>query len=306
MSAPLPQGGPSAPAAGQSAPGSSGQPELVVSSSAHRPSFATVVAIMTSRIQWQSRSQSWDERGSAGLTSVWREVVARCGHMPGGVAVDLGCGSGQVTLSLARRYGHVLGVDISADAIELLAEHADEQAVTNVQAVVHPLETLDLPTGSVDLVVSNYALHHLRDSDKRRLIWRAYGWLRPGGRLVIGDIMLGRGLNPADREIIGGKLRALARRGPSGWWRIAKNCFRFTLRIQEKPLPQSRWESLLRDAGFVGVAAKRVVAEACVISATKPPIIDGVRGPKLATVEAVSEPTPTSRPLHLADAGGRE
>ncbi len=236
---------------------------------------------------------------------MWKAVVATCGYMPDGVAVDLGCGSGQVTLPLARGYAHVLGIDISADAIELLAQHAGAEGITNLQAVAHPLETLDLPAGSIDLVVSNYALHHLRDADKRRLIERTYAWLRPGGRLVIGDIMLGRGLDPVDREIIATKLQALARRGPSGWWRIVKNCVRFVLRIQEKPLTQSKWESILREAGFVSVAANRVVAEACVISATKPPPVDGDGGPTLATADAARGTIGTTSQHHLADARGR-
>jgi SAM-dependent methyltransferase len=142
--------------------------------------------------------------------------------------------------------------------------------VINVQAVVLAAETLELCAESVDLVVSNYAMHHLRDADKRRLIERSFVWLRPGGRLVIGDMMFGRGGDPVDREIIWGKVRALAARGPGGWWRILKNALRFLIRFQERPLRLAAWESIVREAGFADVRASRVVAEACVVSATKP------------------------------------
>jgi ubiquinone/menaquinone biosynthesis C-methylase UbiE len=203
------------------------------------------------------------------LTRVVRALLAKCGETSDTVAVDLGCGSGQVTVPLARSCRHVVAIDIDTHAIELLSARATREAVTNIQAVVHPAETLDLGSESVDLVVSNYALHHLRDADKRMLIERSFRWLRPGGRLVIGDMMFGRGADPADREIIWEKVRELIRRGPGGWWRIVKNGSRFLLRLQEKPLRPGAWESIIREAGFTNVRTSRVVAEACVISATK-------------------------------------
>jgi SAM-dependent methyltransferase len=122
----------------------------------------------------------------------------------------------------------------------------------------------------VDLVVSNYVLHHLRDRDKTDVVRRSFEWLRPGGCLVIGDMMFGRGGNREDRDVITGKIRSLARRGASGWWRILKNAWRFTVRLQEKPLPPPAWETLVRDAGFGEVRVRRVIAEACVLSARKP------------------------------------
>jgi hypothetical protein len=43
---------------------------------------------------------------------------------------------------------------------------------------------------------------------------------------VIADMMLGRGSSARDREIIRAKIGTLARRGPGGWWRVAKNAVR--------------------------------------------------------------------------------
>lgn len=50
-------------------------------------------------------------------------------------------------------------------SLELKAAHS---AVANVTGLVSAIEDLDLPEGSVDLVVSNYAMHHLRNHDKER------------------------------------------------------------------------------------------------------------------------------------------
>jgi SAM-dependent methyltransferase len=137
--------------------------------------------------------------------------------------------------------------------------------------VVCPVEQFDLDPESVDLVVSNYALHHLRDADKEILVRRAFGWLRPGGRLVIGDMMFGRGRSARDWEIVGSKVAVLAKRGPGGWWRLAKNLVRFGLRLQERPVDMQTWERYFRRAGFSAVSVTPVVAEAGVATGTKQP-----------------------------------
>ena len=243
---------------------------LVVSSTPAKRSPVGAFATTMSRLLWRRRAESWDREGSTQLSKVVDAVLAECGETSGAVAVDLGCGSGQVTVPLARRCSHILAVDIDPHAIEILTARTEREGITNIQALANPVETLELGPESVDLVVSNYALHHLRDADKRQLISRSFGWLRPGGRLVIGDMMFGRGSDPADRQIIWDKVRELAGRGPGGWWRIVKNAGRFMFRFQEKPLMPAAWESIVREAGFVNVKTSRVVAEACVISATKP------------------------------------
>ncbi|HLH67027.1 MAG TPA: class I SAM-dependent methyltransferase [Solirubrobacteraceae bacterium] len=238
-----------------------------------------------SRMLWRGRAESWDAEGSVATGPVADAVLARCGERPG-VAVDLGCGSGQLTLPLAERCERVLAVDIDPGAIGILADRARRAGAGNLQTLTEPLERLDLEAGSVDLVVSNYALHHLRDADKRLLLERALVWLSPGGRIVIGDMMLGRGARADDRRVIADKVRGLARRGPGGWWRIAKNVVRFLLRFQERPLRPEAWARLLRAAGFVGIGAERVVSEAWVVWATRPRAPQGQAVPAPASCAA--------------------
>jgi ubiquinone/menaquinone biosynthesis C-methylase UbiE len=245
-------------------------PPFTPKSTSRRLSPAQALAVTRERLLWNRRADSWDSQGSSGLSKVVAAVLAACRPSSGTIAVDLGCGSGQVTIPLARDCARVLAVDVSASFIARLEAKADDAGVRNIQSLTNPIETLDLPAGSVDLVVSNYALHHLRDPDKAELVERAHGWLRPGGRLVVGDMMFGRGADSEDRAIIAAKARGLLSRGPAGWWRVAKNVWRFSLRLGEKPLPADRWESLVRAAGFDDVATERLVSEACVLTAVKP------------------------------------
>jgi SAM-dependent methyltransferase len=228
------------------------------------------LAVARERLVWDHRADSWDRVGSAGLTTVVAEVLRHCQAPAGGVAVDLGAGSGQVTIPLAERCSRVVAVDVSTLQLERLATKAAERGIRNIQLVTHPIETVDLPPASVDLVVSNYAMHHLRDVDKKRLLQRSLTWLRPGGRIVIGDMMFGRGWGTEDRAIIASKANVLVRRGPGGWWRLLKNASAFSLRLWEKPLPPRAWMELGSRTGFQEVTVSRIVAEACVLTAAKP------------------------------------
>jgi hypothetical protein len=88
---------------------------------------------------------------------------------------------------------------------------------------------------------------------------------------VIGDMMFGRGGDARDRQIIGSKLSHLVRKGPGGWWRIAKNGGRFLLRFQERPVSMSAWTAMFAKAGLTEVEALPVVNEAAVVRGTKPP-----------------------------------
>lgn len=221
---------------------------------------------------WTRRAASWDHGAgnNPGLVRVVERVLAEADPSPEAVAVDLGCGSGQVTLALAKRCRSVVGVDVSEKMIALLLENAARGGVTNVEGRAVPIEKLGLPEGSVDIVVSNYALHHLRDRDKQAAVDEAARWLCPGGRLVIGDMMFGRGGDARDREIIGSKLALLVRKGPGGWWRIAKNAGRYLLRFQERPVSISAWVTMFDKAGLVDIEAIPVVNEAAVVRGTKP------------------------------------
>ncbi len=201
---------------------------------------------------------------------VVERVVAEAAVRPGDRVVDLGCGSGQLALRLAPVAGSVLAIDVSQAMIELLEQNALRAGLANLEGRAVPVEHLELPASSVDVVVSNYALHHLRDPDKAIAVAAAARWLRPGGRLVVGDMMFGRGGEARDREIISSKVALMLRRGPAGWWRIAKNASRYLLRFQERPISMAAWVSLFERAGLSDVRALPVVNEAAVVVGTKP------------------------------------
>jgi ubiquinone/menaquinone biosynthesis C-methylase UbiE len=217
------------------------------------------------RTVWQKRVVSWEHTASPNLTKVIDKVVELASVTSDEQVVDLGCGSGQVTLEVARKARSVLAVDISPGMIERLQQRCLDEGLSNVETLISALETLDLANESVDVIVSNYVMHHLSDSGKKKVVELCYRALRPGGRLVIGDMMFGRGMRPEDRKVIAGKVSLLAKKGLGGYWRIAKNAVRYLARVQERPIARERWRQIFSDSGFTGITVAPVVQEAAVI-----------------------------------------
>ncbi len=243
---------------------------MVVTSASGQDVTMASLGISRQRRVWTKRAEEWDHGSVPGLDRVIEQVLGLAKPEGVALAVDLGCGTGALTLPLARMAKQVVAVDVSQAMIDLLRRHAQESGLTNIDARTGAIEELDLAPGSVDVVVTNYARHHLRDRDKQVVVERAARWLRPGGRLVIGDMMFGRGGDARDWAIAAGKVKALVRKGPGGVWRVVKNLWRYTWRVQERPVSMSAWQSMLRKAGFEAVEAVGVLAEAGVVGGRLP------------------------------------
>lgn len=204
---------------------------------------------------------------TSGFGKVRDRLLAVADPRSADACVDLGAGTGFLALELAPLVDSVVAVDISPVMMDSLAANARRSGLGNVRTEVADLRTFRMPSASVDLVVTNYALHHLRDPDKRALVAEAVQWLRPGGRIVIADMMFGRGGTQRDRRILRQKATAFALKGPAGWWRIAKNLARYGLGVgHEHPATPEFWQVALRDAGFAEVRFEPIVAEAGIVS----------------------------------------
>lgn len=205
-----------------------------------------------------------------GMEKVTAAVVAAVNIRPGDRVIDLGCGAGPLSLPLAERGARVLAVDANPALLSRLDKTARDRSLSGLEVLARPIDCLSLPPASADLIVTSYALHRLRDADKQRIVAAAYHWLRPGGTLVVADMMFGRGTTSRDRAIIKSKVRVLARRGAGGWWRIAKNGYRYLIRVREHPASISTWTAMFARAGFTGITASSIVNEAGLVSGRRP------------------------------------
>jgi ubiquinone/menaquinone biosynthesis C-methylase UbiE len=201
-----------------------------------------------------------------GLEKVAAAVLVATKAHAGDRIIDLGCGAGLVSLPLAERGARVLAVDGNQVLLSRLSRIARERPLPGLEVLLRPIDCLALPAGCADLIVTIYAMHRLRDADKQRVVAAAFHWLKPGGTFIVADMMFGRGTTRRDRDIIRTKVRVLAKRGVGGWWRIAKNGWRYLVRVQEHPMSISSWTAMLARAGFSGITASSIVNEAGLVS----------------------------------------
>jgi ubiquinone/menaquinone biosynthesis C-methylase UbiE len=134
---------------------------------------------------------------------VWRAaVVEAAGEVHGRAVLELGCGSGDLTLRLLARGARLTAIDISPGMVELvrtrIAYHPEGR---EAQLLVAPAEATGLESGSFDLVVGTYVIHHL---DVERAAAEAARLLRPGGRcLFVENSGFNPFLNLARRHLTG-------------------------------------------------------------------------------------------------------
>ncbi|MCD2199665.1 class I SAM-dependent methyltransferase [Halobacterium sp. KA-4] len=109
--------------------------------------------------------------------------------------LDLGCGTGAIALGLAEEAGRVVGRDISEGMMDEARRKADERGLDNVEFGQGQFREPNYD-GEVDIVTSNFAMHHLSDEEKREAISVIAG-LGPR-RIVLGDVMFFGEPNPEE------------------------------------------------------------------------------------------------------------
>lgn len=109
---------------------------------------------------------------------------------PGDSVLDVGCGTGEVTLAAKRdaKHGRVYGIDPAPEMIAVARTKAARKKL-EIDFRVGVIEALPFPDSSIDVVTSSLMMHHLPDDLKVRGLAEIYRVLKPGGRLLIADFM---------------------------------------------------------------------------------------------------------------------
>ena len=110
---------------------------------------------------------------------------------PGDSVLDVGCGTGEVTLRAkmrAGKAGQVFGIDPAPEMITVARNKAARKGL-EIDFRVGVIESLPFSDASINVVISSLMMHHLPENLKIRGLAEIYRVLKPGGRLLIADFM---------------------------------------------------------------------------------------------------------------------
>ena len=152
-------------------------------------------AKMTGWCIMANRNFSYD--GERKLSKVIIEGTADYVTVPaGGVGLDVGCGSGALTIACAKRNpdAYMIGVDrwgadYASFSKALCERNAEAEGVSNMSFRKGDAVHLDYPDETFDAVTSNYVYHNISGVDKQQLLRETLRVLRKGGTFVIHDLM---------------------------------------------------------------------------------------------------------------------
>ncbi len=105
---------------------------------------------------------------------------------PGDSVLDVGCGTGDVTIPAKVRTGtgKVYGIDPAPEMIAVARSKAERKGL-DIDFRVGVIEALPLADNSIDVVTSSLMMHHLPDDLKVRGLAEIYRVLKPGGHVLI-------------------------------------------------------------------------------------------------------------------------
>jgi len=127
--------------------------------------------------------------------------IALASLKDGEVVIDLGSGGGFDCFLAARKVGDkgkVIGVDMTPEMIDRARENARKGGFRNVEFRLGEIENLPVANNTADVVISNCVIN--LSPNKKRVFEDVFRVLKPGGRLMVSDIVLVKKLSETVRR----------------------------------------------------------------------------------------------------------
>ena len=164
--------------------------------------LAIVFAVATigcgKTLQWSITAyNAFSYDGKRQLSRQMIEGIADYVKLPdGGVGLDIGCGSGALTIACAKRNpcGRMVGVDrwgkdYAEFSLPLCQSNAKAEGVSNTEFQKADATKLPFADETFDAVTSNYVYHNISGIDKQELLLETLRTLKKGGTFAIHDLM---------------------------------------------------------------------------------------------------------------------
>lgn len=123
-----------------------------------------------------------------------QRIVELAEPRPADRVLDVATSAGHTALALAPHVAHVIGTDLTDEALVVARRLAGERGVTNVEFRPADAESLPFPDDQFDLVTCRVALHHF--PNPQRAVDEMARVCKPGGRVVLVDNIV-----PEDEEV---------------------------------------------------------------------------------------------------------
>lgn len=129
----------------------------------------------------------------------------------GDVVLDLGSGAGFDAFLASKKVGvtgRVIGVDMTPEMVKKAGENAKKGNYANVEFRLGEIEKLPVEDSSIDVIISNCVIN--LSPEKQKVFEEAFRALKPGGRLMVSDLVLVKKLPAAVKESVEAYVGCLA------------------------------------------------------------------------------------------------